>query len=223
MLKLKSTIPVEDIEEYTEEDEMRDEGKLPPIDSGVYITTQAMQALGRVSAGSELPEDSYLSIGMLSGAATQQEDSYMTLDAMEGMLVDAEGQYLTLDAANKVISAAGYNGAADTGYLTLADATALVARLQEEDSYLSIDEMQAVAKEDDSYLTVTDMQALASDAAEEDAYLTLDCVADLVAQSKSKAGKKLPKGKIEAALKDQEDGHVILMTHPLRFWLTRRH
>lgn len=221
----------------------------------MYITTQAMAALGGVKAGTDLPEDSYLSVGMLSSAATQQDDSYMTLDAIDGMMVDAEGksansiasntlpvvenvlvrtpaalcflltcalrmpsshsegQYLTPDAANKVISDAGFNGAADTGYLTLADATALVDRLQGTDTYLSIDEMQAVAKDDDSYLTVADMQSLATaggGAAEEDAYLTLDCVADIVAKAKAGGGKRLPKANIAAALKDQEEGYMTL-------------
>lgn len=217
VLKLKSMVPVEDIEEYTEEDEMRDEGRLPPVDSGVYITTQALHALGGLKSGAAVPEDSYLSIGDLSSATAQQEDSYMTVDALDGMLVDSEGSYLTLDAANAVIQGAGFKsldgsaGAPDTGYLTLADATALVAKLQDDDSYLTVDEMQAAFREDDSYLTVTDMQALGSaGAAAEDAYLTLDSVASLVAASKASGSKKLAKGKIEAALKDQEDGYLTL-------------
>jgi len=99
---------VEPIPEYTEEEEMRDEGRdgvpmgSPAADSGIYITTDSMAALrGTSEAGA------YLSVGEMVKQAAKK-DTYLTVDNMESMLMDTSGQYLTLERAQKILQEAGY-------------------------------------------------------------------------------------------------------------------
>ena len=97
VLKLREVVEVEEIPEYSEEDEMRDEGLLPSlsasgVDSGIYITAESLAALAKTARGAvtsrvlgnAVYSGSYMSVGDAGG-------SYMTVECVAPSVV--LGQY----------------------------------------------------------------------------------------------------------------------------------
>eukprot|EP00045_Choanoeca_perplexa_P016392 m.221308 g.221308 ORF g.221308 m.221308 type:complete len:427 (+) comp17246_c0_seq2:4981-6261(+) len=82
-------------------------------------------------------DDTYLTLEDLEGLNDDGNDVYMTTEDLDYIMVNPEGDYLTLDAMRGLAEDAGY---------------------------LSVDEMQRLAKPDGAYLTVEEMQHLAQDA-----------------------------------------------------------
>lgn len=176
-LALKAAVEVEEIPEYTEEEEMRDEGMLPSAhqDSGVYITTGSLAALARQAEGPLTPR---LLSNATYGGAGGNDGTYVTVNAMEDTMVNASGQYLTMVAAQQLFRDAGYTTVGATlselGYMSLEAATAFINKAAGADGgyATTVDAVQRAASSDTGYMSVTDMQGLAVGARGDGGYMT---------------------------------------------------
>ena len=198
VLKLRMQV-ADDIPEYTEEEETREElrarsavratefkrmaqaqaaaAKKRKGGRGEYVTIEEMQRIHTettLAAGGS--GSSGGGGGAAAGASSGDEDqgTYLTVEDVNDLMINEEGDYLTLETLEELAQEGGYlrlEEAAEAGYLTLEEAK----EMAHEAGYLDVAAAPQLVSSEGTYLTVEDMQELAEQAG----YLTIDDMRDL--------------------------------------------
>eukprot|EP00054_Salpingoeca_dolichothecata_P023956 m.161538 g.161538 ORF g.161538 m.161538 type:complete len:421 (-) comp24856_c0_seq5:25-1287(-) len=127
---LKLGLEPEAIPEYTEEEELEEEGTYLSLDTfqqvtedDGYLTTEAMQKLAN-------------------------DGGYMSNTELSSLLINKEGSYLTVETMQNIVK--------DAGYITSTEANAIMSK---DGDYLTVDTMRQLCQ-DAGYMTTADMQSL---------------------------------------------------------------
>eukprot|EP00039_Didymoeca_costata_P013102 m.194601 g.194601 ORF g.194601 m.194601 type:complete len:521 (-) comp15676_c0_seq6:2947-4509(-) len=173
VLKLKSGLEVEEIPEYTEEEEMRDIQTSRPKETDLYLTIDSLKSIAKEDGG-------YITAEALRKAAIQ--DSYLTVDSMNNLYINNNGNYLTVEAVSSLLFRTGH--LQEDGYMSVEAAHSLVNLMRKKSDHITPAACVEAAKEVPGYLSVEAMsQLVTTEQALGGQYLTVEEAANLVCRA----------------------------------------